>query len=130
MSIKIVAHINRKDALRIINKSVMKVEYLRKYSKIVSSNGSITMKSVKLILIMNPSIVPKTINRVNFMIFIEFVSIDSSISKGLSLNNLKTVKEINKVYEKINVIKKRIFCPKERNTNENEIKNMINEIYL
>lgn len=121
---------NRKNALRIINKSVIKVEYLRKCSKIVSSNGSITMKSVKLILRMNPNIVTKTIIRVNFMTFIEFVSLDSSMSKGLSLNNLKTANMTNKAYEKINVNKKRLFCPKERNTNENEIKNMINEICL
>ncbi len=95
-----------------------------------SPNVMISMKSVKIILIMYPNIVPKTIIRANFMIFIEFVSFDSSISRGFSLNNLKTAKEIKKVYEKINVNKKRIPFPKERNTNENEIKNMINEIYL
>ncbi len=95
-----------------------------------SYNVKISMKSVKLILIMYPNTVPKTIIKASFMIFIKFVSFDSSISRGLSLNNLKTVKEINKVYERISVIKKRCSCPKERNTNENEIKNMINEIYL
>ncbi|MBA7536395.1 hypothetical protein ES705_28659 [subsurface metagenome] len=141
MSIKIVAHINRKNAPIIITKSVVKVEYMitcliigsskvKISMKSMTSNLKISMKLVKLMLIMYPNIVPKAIIRANFRIFIEFVSLDSSISKGLSFNNLKAVKEINKAYEKINVNKKRCCCPNERNTNENEIKNMINEIYL
>ena len=130
MSIKIVVHVNRKNAPIIINKSLIKMECIIIGAVSSSSNVMISMKSVKLILIMYPNIVPKTIIRANFMIFIEFVSFDSSISKGLCFNNLKTVKEINKVCDKINVTKKRILCPKERKTNENEIKDMINEIYL